>query len=140
MSVDQSRVVAWLMWVWGPAMIVLAAMLAEMNPPISTTQAPESALEGAIWLSTWVGFGLVSALVVSSRPANRIGWLMCGITFVVGVDLLVSEYSRFALITEPGSGSLRDRVDSEEVVDGWVGVVAETMQTAAAGVWVRVSR
>jgi hypothetical protein len=35
------------------------------------------------------------------------------------------------------AGSLRDRVDSEEVVDGWVGVVAETMQPAAAGVWVR---
>lgn len=106
MSIDQSRVIAWLMWVSGLAMIVLAAVLAEMNPPISTTQNPESALEGAIWLSTWVGFGLVGALVVSSRPANRIGWLMCGITFVVGVDLLVSEYSRFALIAEPGSWPL----------------------------------
>ncbi|HJQ90808.1 MAG TPA: hypothetical protein VJ950_03825 [Acidimicrobiia bacterium] len=29
--------------------------------------------------------------------------------------------------------------DSGEVVDGWVGVVAETMQPAAAGVWVRES-
>ncbi|MEX1133252.1 MAG: hypothetical protein WED83_00225 [Acidimicrobiia bacterium] len=35
------------------------------------------------------------------------------------------------------AGSLRDQVDSEEVVDGWVGVVAETMQPAAVGVWVR---
>ena len=35
------------------------------------------------------------------------------------------------------AGSLRDQVDSQEVVDGWVGVVAETMQPAAAGVWVR---
>jgi len=34
-------------------------------------------------------------------------------------------------------GSLRDQVDSEEVVDGWVGVVSETMQPAAVGVWVR---
>ena len=37
------------------------------------------------------------------------------------------------------AGSLRDRVATEEVVDGWVGVVAETMQPAAAGVWVRES-
>ncbi len=91
------------MWLTGVAMIVLAAVLTEMNPPISTTQAQESALEGAIWLSTWVGFGLVGALVVSSRPANRIGWLMCGITFGVGIDLLASEYARFALVTESGA-------------------------------------
>ncbi len=35
------------------------------------------------------------------------------------------------------AGSLRDRVDSEEVVDGWVGVVAQTMQPASVSVWVR---
>ena len=35
------------------------------------------------------------------------------------------------------AGSLRDQVDSDEVVDGWVGVVSETMQPAAVGVWVR---
>jgi hypothetical protein len=106
MSADGSRAIAWLMWLSGLAMIVLAALLTEMNPPISTTQAQESALEGAIWLSTWVGFGLVGALVVSSRPANRIGWLMCGITFGVGIDLLASEYARFALVTEPGAWPL----------------------------------
>ena len=41
------------------------------------------------------------------------------------------------LVVDEFAGSLRDRVDTEEVVDGWVGVVAETMQPAAAGVWVR---
>ena len=35
------------------------------------------------------------------------------------------------------SGSLRDQVDPVRVIDGWVGVVSETMQPAAAGVWVR---
>ena len=35
------------------------------------------------------------------------------------------------------AGSLRDQVDSDEVVDGWVGVVSETMQPAAVGVWLR---
>ena len=33
--------------------------------------------------------------------------------------------------------SLRNRIDPDEVVDGWVGVVNETMQPAAAGVWIR---
>ncbi len=35
------------------------------------------------------------------------------------------------------AGSLQDRVDSDEVVRGWVGVVAETMQPALVAVWVR---
>ena len=106
MNARTSRWIAWVMWLTGVAMIVLAAVLAEMNPPISTTQAQESALEGAIWLSTWVGFGLVGALVVSSRPTNRIGWVMCGITLAVGLSLFAGEYSRFALVTEPGSWPL----------------------------------
>ena len=44
------------------------------------------------------------------------------------------------LVVDEFAGSLRDRVDSGEVVDGWVGVVSETMQPAAAGVWVREPR
>jgi len=106
MSSRTSRWIAWVMWLSGVALIVLAAVLSEVNPPISTTQVEESALEGAIWLSTWVGFGLVGALVVSSRPANRIGWVMCGITPAVGLSLFAGEYSRFALVTEPGSWPL----------------------------------
>ena len=35
------------------------------------------------------------------------------------------------------AGSLRDRVDSDAVVNGWVGVVAETMQPSGMSVWVR---
>jgi hypothetical protein len=35
------------------------------------------------------------------------------------------------------ASSLRDRVDPEGVVNGWVGVVTETMQPAARGLWVR---
>lgn len=35
------------------------------------------------------------------------------------------------------AGSLRDQVDADGVVDGWMGVVSETMQPEAVGVWVR---
>jgi hypothetical protein len=89
------------MWVSGLAMIALAAVLNEVNPPLPG-QPAESTVEGLIWLSTWIGFGLVGALVVSSRPGNRIGWLMCGITFGLGVDIFAVEYSQFALVTDPG--------------------------------------
>jgi hypothetical protein len=35
------------------------------------------------------------------------------------------------------SGNLRDEVDPDRVVDGWVTVVNETMRPASSGVWVR---
>jgi hypothetical protein len=35
------------------------------------------------------------------------------------------------------SGSLRDQIDPAHVIEGWVRVVSQTMQPAAAGVWVR---
>ena len=35
------------------------------------------------------------------------------------------------------TGSLRDEVDPNTVLSGWVGVVSETMRPVAAGVWVR---
>jgi len=47
--------------------------------------------------------------------------------------------SRFdaQLVVEEFTGSLRDRVDSERVLDEWIGVVAQTMQPARVGVWLR---
>jgi hypothetical protein len=35
------------------------------------------------------------------------------------------------------SETLRDPIDSDQVVEGWVGVVSQTMQPSAVGVWVR---
>lgn len=42
-----------------------------------------------------------------------------------------------ARVLDEFTGNLRDRVDPERVVDGWVGVVEQTMQPTAVGVWVR---
>jgi hypothetical protein len=33
--------------------------------------------------------------------------------------------------------SMRDRVDPDGLIEGWVGVVSETMQPASVGAWVR---
>ena len=40
-------------------------------------------------------------------------------------------------VMESFAGSLRDQVDSQIVVDGWVRVVAETMQPVSVGVWTK---
>ena len=47
-----------------------------------------------------------------------------------------SHYDAEHLI-EDFAGSLRSRVDPEGVVDGWVGVVSETMQPSTLSVWLR---
>ena len=87
------------MWLVGLAAIGVSAYLSTKNPPISTTQRAESTVEDALWLSAWLGFGLVGALVVTSRPRNRIGWILCGITFTLGLTLFASSYARYALVT-----------------------------------------
>jgi hypothetical protein len=38
------------------------------------------------------------------------------------------------------AGTLKDRVDPNAVLDGWMGVVSETMNPASLGVWVRDDR
>ena len=102
MSARRAGWIAATMWVAGVTAFVFAVVLAGLNPPISTVQEAESAAEGALWLSTWVGFGLVGAIVVSRQPGNRIGWILSGVTLGVGVAVLASAYARFALVTEPG--------------------------------------
>jgi len=102
MSARRAGWIAATMWVVGVMAFVFAVVLADLNPPISTVQESESALEGALWLSTWVGFGLVGAIVVSRQPGNRIGWILSGVTLGVGIAVLASAYARFALVTEAG--------------------------------------
>ena len=108
MSERRAGWIAWTMWVIGVTALALAAILSAWNPPISTVQEAETALEGALWLSTWIGFGLVGAVVVSRRPTNRIGWVLCGITLGMGASQLASAYARYALITEAGRWPLGD--------------------------------
>jgi hypothetical protein len=40
-------------------------------------------------------------------------------------------------VMEEFAGNLRDQVDPDEVVHGWVGVVSETMQPTTVAVWVK---
>ena len=89
--------IAWGMWLTGLAALAGSAVLALVNDPISTTQKPETPLEGALWLLSWVGFGLVGAIVVTRQPRNRIGWILCGITLQVGLSVFLPAYARYGL-------------------------------------------
>jgi hypothetical protein len=41
------------------------------------------------------------------------------------------------IVMEHFADTLRDQVDADQVVDGWVGAVSETMQPVSVGVWLR---
>lgn len=103
MSRRRAGFLGWTMWALGLVGMAVAAPLVARNPPISTTERPEDMLAGIVWLSSFVGFGLVGARVVSSRPSNRIGWILSGITFSMGLLVFAGAYGRYTLVTAPGT-------------------------------------
>jgi hypothetical protein len=96
-----------------------------------------------------VGFFAISALVgaqTSERPLFVAAATLAAAALFSPLRNLIQGWAnrRFnrsiydaELVAERFSGSLRDRVDPEGVVDGWMGVVSETMQPSSIGVWVR---
>lgn len=101
-SMPASALLAWSMWAVALACIVAGGLLSGRNPAPSTTEDVH-VIGDLIWVSSWLGFGVVGALVVSRRPRNRVGWILSGITFGVGVSLFAPAYARYGLVTAPGS-------------------------------------
>jgi drug/metabolite transporter (DMT)-like permease len=93
---------------------------------------------GAVTLLTWVspaesqlavaGSTLVVAALFNPLRKRLQGW--------VDRRFNRSKYDA-ERVMEHFAGSLQDRVDEDELVRGWVGVVSATMEPAAASVWVR---
>lgn len=93
---------------------------------------------GVVWIPSLLDLGDSPLLVAGStlavaglfNPVRRRvqGW----------VDRRFNR-SRYdaARVMDEFAGSLRDEVDANAVIDGWVGVVSETMQPEAVGVWVK---
>jgi hypothetical protein len=50
-----------------------------------------------------VGYSTVGAVVASRRPQNPIGWILCSIGLLWGVDLFNSEYAIYTLLAAPGT-------------------------------------
>src|SRR5918994_102952 len=84
--------VAWSIFV----LIVLSTVAGE-----AFSAAEGSGVDGfAIFV---MSFPLVGALIVSSRPDNKVGWVMLGIGALLGVSELLETYAVFRLDVRPGS-------------------------------------
>jgi MFS family permease len=98
-------------WVWGrpgawAAVAALAAywglngaglLLRVLNDPAS--DLPNQLFDRVIW-GAWPTIG---AVIVARQPRNRIGWLCCGVGFLLGPAFFGQDYAWYALVHRPGS-------------------------------------
>ena len=95
MSTRFARPLAWGLWLTAVAAIVVAGVLSALYP-FSSIQETSDPFAESVWSMSWVGFGLVGAMIVSQRPRNRIGWVLIGITFMLAIAILTPSYGRTA--------------------------------------------
>ena len=143
---------------WGPAYLmmilfplsfgvaVLRYRLYEIDRIVSRTVS--YALVVGLLAGAFLG---IVALMSSLLPTESSDLAVAGSTLVVaalfnplrrrvqgGVDRRFNRQRYDAQRVMDGfASSLRDRVDPEEVMTGWVGVVSSTMQPDAIGMWMR---
>ena len=92
-----------------------------------------------VWIPNWIpGLGDSPLLVAIGTLAVAAGFNPLRRSVQGRVDRRFNR-SRYDAqhVIDDFAGSLHQRVDTDEVIDGWVGVVENTMEPAAIGVWVR---
>jgi Resolvase, N terminal domain len=89
----------WSLWLLTVVLLTLGAWLEALNAPARGSPWQQSL--GLVPLS--LPFATIGALIASRHRDNPIGWLLCGFGLVVAVLLVGNQYSRYALVTTPGS-------------------------------------
>jgi hypothetical protein len=95
------RSAAWLAWsVWALCMAfaALAVLIALYTPPFREGGQGWGVLLAVLFLA----YPTVGALVVSRRPANPVGWILCGVGLLLGSQGFAVVYAGYALSTRPG--------------------------------------
>jgi hypothetical protein len=90
---------AGLLWLLTVVLLVLGAWLEALNAPARGSPWQQSL--GLVPLS--LPFATVGALIATRHRHNPIGWVLCALGLVVAVLLVGHQYSRYALVTAPGS-------------------------------------
>jgi hypothetical protein len=92
-----SRVAAWLGWsLW---VLTVAFCVLSLFMPNEQNRLSSLLLQGA-WL---VASSTVGAVIVSRRPGNPIGWILCAIGFLLASSVFSGLYAFRALVSSPGS-------------------------------------
>ena len=97
MTARRAAIVSWALWCLAAAAIAVGTILSALYP-FSSVQETYDPVAEAFWAASWLGFGFVGALIVTRRPDNHIGWLLVGITFLLGVGVMTPVYGRVAYV------------------------------------------
>ena len=92
-----ARTATWLAW----ALWALTVVLSAFSPLMPTEQNPASFLV-AFGVMT-VTYSTVGAIIVSRRPKNAIGWILCALGFLFASGQFSGLYAFHALVARPGS-------------------------------------
>src|SRR5215203_5508873 len=68
----------------------------------------ETLFASAISVATLLPFSVVGAIVAARHPRNAIGWIFCGVSFVVGLNILADGYTIYWLASGFGIKSLAE--------------------------------
>jgi len=89
---------------WGICFGTLAIVAAAIGLGIVNFPAIHDIDEAnAIEIVLPIGFAILGGLVASREPGNALGWLFLATAFCNGLPGLTAQYTRFALVTEPGA-------------------------------------
>jgi hypothetical protein len=99
-STRASALLAWLLWALCVALAVLAVLLDFYTPLVPARHGPNyDALAGVPLLV----YPTVGAFLVSHRPKNSVGWILCGMGLVFEVGAFASAYADYALFARSSS-------------------------------------
>ena len=85
---------AWLLWVLTAGFCVLSLVMPN----------EQNRLNSLLLLATWlVASSSVGAIIVSRRPGNPVGWILCAVGFLFASSLFSGLYAFRALVSSPGS-------------------------------------
>jgi hypothetical protein len=100
MSTRAPALLAWLLWVLCGALAVLAVLLDFYTPPVPARHGPNYDALAGIPL---VVYPTVGAFLVSHRPKNSVGWILCAIGIFFEVGAFAAAYADYALFARSGS-------------------------------------
>jgi signal transduction histidine kinase len=117
-NVHRSTAIAWSTASVTVGVWVLALWILYRGP----TGTPPIPLDGFVWAIPFLAFAVVGGLITVHRPANRIGWLLIGVSLFQGAGLLWSGLLRYVYAADPGQG-----------IVGWLELPADCLASAPYG-------
>jgi len=90
----------WFVWALCIALVASAMLLEFFNPSVQPRDG--SVIDGYIGIAL-LAYPMVGAIVASRRPNNLVGWILCGIGLLFGVEAFAEAYAYYTLAAGPGS-------------------------------------